>query len=328
MRRALSSIFGRFFARWYLRTHQGFSFFFPIDRSPQPISRRLVIQRTGNVFLPDWVCARPGYLCIGEAKGSTANGNFTIETAAPLRKARTQIENAQVWVQRTMPLRFEMCQIKGWAVMSRWATEDRPDYDPLLYALDPETRGIPLNPGEAEALAKDVEKAHYRVLLEGLGKPHIAHQVQDLGAPDRAFVDHFGQPTSYDPVFPILPAKARTEAVILKDPRFQGLPFIGAIVDAGGRVIDHTVEELTNGTYSLPPDISRQLFFVGVDQSVIEDEISGAAVAGRRPAEFVDSSGTGTSRPSLLSYKKDGFGIVPLEGVDHVEQIRSGIIRT
>ncbi|PJG47065.1 hypothetical protein CAF53_01570 [Sphingobium sp. LB126] len=72
MRRAFSGMFGRFFARAYLSLFRDFSWFHPIDGDHAFLSPRWMITRYSgaNRDMPDWICARPGALALGEAKGS------------------------------------------------------------------------------------------------------------------------------------------------------------------------------------------------------------------------------------------------------------------
>lgn len=173
MRRGISGLLGRFFARAYLVRYHGLTWFAPIDRAPTYFSPRLrVTRRLGlGVDLPDWLCAGPGVLAIGEAKGSHQKNNATQGGCpGPIKTANLQISAACVqklqssgntnhWIDRN---------VKGWAVTSRWGVED-PQRDAFLYALDPRTDGEPIPDDELPVLIRDIARAHTGHILRGLG---------------------------------------------------------------------------------------------------------------------------------------------------------------
>lgn len=78
MRRAFSALFGRFFARAYLETYHGFTWFAAIDGDNFlcPPNFRVRRKRGAHTEMPDWLCGGPGGLvAIAEAKGSHQRGN-------------------------------------------------------------------------------------------------------------------------------------------------------------------------------------------------------------------------------------------------------------
>jgi hypothetical protein len=118
--------------------------------------------------MPDWICARPGELAIGEAKGSHQKGNASRGgKPGPIKTAEGQITGVRVQ-KRTRTarggVRWRSKSVKGWAVMSRWGLRD-----PFLYVLDPETEGEQPTPEEIEELVQAVARTHVEQTAIGLG---------------------------------------------------------------------------------------------------------------------------------------------------------------
>ncbi len=173
MRRAFSALFGRFFARAYLQLNHDFVWFAAIDGDNFRLSPNWRVSRKPRSLteMPDWICARPGELAIGEAKGSHQKGNATRGgKPGPIKTAEGQIMGVRV--QKRGPTvrgpRWRSKSVKGWAVMSRWGLAS-PSRDPYLYVLDPETEGEPLTPGEIEDLVQAVARTHVAQTAIGLG---------------------------------------------------------------------------------------------------------------------------------------------------------------
>lgn len=173
MRRAFSGMFGRFFARAYLDINHGYCWFNPIDGDPYSLSTNWRVRRKRNkkTNMPDWICAKPGQLAIGEAKGSNIDGAFPPKRKpAPIKKAEEQIKGVVVEkrVASSRRASWQKKRVKGWAVMSRWGTAS-PLRHPYLYALDPNTDGEPLTSEERGTLEQLVARRHVELLAIGLG---------------------------------------------------------------------------------------------------------------------------------------------------------------
>ena len=173
MRRSFSGLFGRFFARAYLQAHHDFVWFAAIDGDNFPLSPSWRVKRKpgSQTEMPDWICARPGELAIGEAKGSHQKSNATRGgMPGPIKTADGQIRGVRVEkLVRAGPRPiWRPKRVKGWAVMSRWGLAD-PPRDPFLYALDPETDGDKLTPEEIVALVQAVARTHVEQTALGLG---------------------------------------------------------------------------------------------------------------------------------------------------------------
>lgn len=173
MRRSFSGLFGRFFARAYLQAHHDFVWFAAIDGDNFHLSPSWRVRRKpgSKTEMPDWICARPGELAIGEAKGSHQKSNATRGgMPGPIKTADGQIKGVRVEkLVRTGTRRaWRPKRVKGWAVMSRWGLA-YPPRAPFLYALDPETEGDKLTPEETDAIVQAVARTHVEQTALGLG---------------------------------------------------------------------------------------------------------------------------------------------------------------
>jgi hypothetical protein len=173
MRRAFSALFGRFFARAYLQINHDFVWFAAIDGDNFRLSPNWRVSRKHHALteMPDWICARPGELAIGEAKGSHQKGNATRGgKPGPIKTAEGQITGVRVQ-KRTQTARgpsWISKSVKGWAIMSRWGLAS-PSRDPFLYVLDPETEGEQTTPDEIDDLVQAVARTHVAQTAIGLG---------------------------------------------------------------------------------------------------------------------------------------------------------------
>jgi hypothetical protein len=184
MRRSFSGLFGRFFGRAYLQTHHDFVWFAAIDGNDFNLSPTWRVSRRPSSLteMPDWICARPGELAIGEAKGSHQKGNATRGgKPGPIKTAEGQIKGVRVQksIVTARGPRWSSKTVKGWAVMSRWGVAT-PPRAPFLYALDPETEGDHLTPTEVEELVQAVARTHVAQTAIGLGllKPSDEHELK------------------------------------------------------------------------------------------------------------------------------------------------------
>lgn len=125
VRRAISGLFGRFIARWYLETHHGVGAFVPIDRDTFAFHLGAfgiwfrVNRRPGETSdLPDWVWAAPP-----AAPGTPATGGFLEAKGTYYRNqlrrsldgARTQLRQLTVEHGAAPTGPWVPLQTKGWA---------------------------------------------------------------------------------------------------------------------------------------------------------------------------------------------------------------------
>lgn len=274
MRRSFSGLFGRFFARAYLEVHHEFVWFAAIDGDNYRLSPNWRVKRFTKAEMPDWICARPGALAIGEAKGSHQKSNATGSgRPGPIKTADGQIKGVRV--QRLTPTqrgpRWHNRSVKGWAVMSRWGLVD-PPRAPFLYALDPETEGAPLTEAERDDLVQAVARAH------------IEQTAYGLGLLKRVDGDMLG------------PAPRRHIRVTGDREKRQ---FAGAMITPFGP-LDMEIAQARALSELLPdPDLVR---FVGLDQGVFENYLQNQPLVPRQRERISDLAVVG----------KDGLVVAPI----------------
>lgn len=242
MRRSFSGLFGRFFARAYLEIHHDFVWFAALDGDGFHLSPHWRVKRVTRAEMPDWICAKPGELAIGEAKGSHQKGNATGATVpGPIRTAEGQITGVRVQKRtRTVRgLRWHNRSVKGWAVMSRWGIA-LPSRPPYLYALDPETEGEALTEPERDELVQAVARTHVEQTAIGLG---LLKQVDD------------------ETLAPV----PRRRVSVSDDPEKH--VFTGAVISPFG-ILDLDLDQ-AKSLGSLLPD-PAMIRFVGMEQGLFE----------------------------------------------------------
>jgi hypothetical protein len=301
MRRGMSNLFGRMFARWFLTEHLGASFFSQIDRSPHRVGRngRILVERTGT-DLPDWIVANSGSIFLGESKGSRTAAINTIENAFPLRSAKIQLNNANVFVQLNQ--RWIPCRPTGWAILSRWATESD-TLRPLLFVEDPPTSGFPedLMPG----LVDDVRADHYRALLLGMGFPRLSERFDNSGgAPvEKATIDDNALLITLD-----------------EQSGRHGEEFVSVLVDARGM---------------FGPTLDDILPFREFWRSHRRQVVIGVSLNSFRPTSEVEREGPihsvaradGGDFPFVVSLP-DGFVVAPLSAAENLRPLREEDFRS
>lgn len=275
VRRGFSGLLGRFFSRWYLQKYHGMQYFQSIDTSPMPISARLVITRDGETYLPDWVCAGGGVVGLAESKGSSARlYSHAPMSASPLRKAKAQIENAKVWIRKP-DHSFGLRQFKGWAIMSRWATEEN-GFDPVLYVLDPKTAGDPMEPDEIDLVRIELAKAHFADFMRTFGFDTIAEKLSPpLDEVKLALLADMLE-VPFETMIETRAAQADRpsrppELVELRREKSEGIKFLGVVVDRAGRVVPEPVLSLLERREYFSQDQRDSFSFVGFDFSAIDD---------------------------------------------------------
>ena len=142
LRRSYSNIHGRILARTYLEKFEGVEGLMPIDGNGFVFEQNsIVCLRDGEKGdMPDWVGWDPKGYVIAEAKGTYDGRNweraFWGGYALPqcLQKAQEQVNRVQI--NEVGNARRYDIEYKGWAVASRWATEEN-GLSPWLAALDP-----------------------------------------------------------------------------------------------------------------------------------------------------------------------------------------------
>jgi hypothetical protein len=193
VRRAMSGLFGRFVARWYLTTYHMAGAFVPIDRDEMTVhipsigSWIRLSRRAGETGdLPDWLWAGvPGALggqpCMGflEAKGTY----YTNQIVRSLAGAHTQLAQLVMHRGPTENGPWTLVSCKNWAVGSGWATRDeikRGFVRPKLRVEDPQTEGELLDNDAACGFFLSVARAQLAQTLDGLGAPTRSDKLRSL----------------------------------------------------------------------------------------------------------------------------------------------------
>jgi hypothetical protein len=275
MRRSFSGLFGRFFARAYLEVHHDFVWFAAIDGDEFHLSPHWRVKRFTKAEMPDWICAKPGELSIGEAKGSHQKGNATGATRpGPIRTAEGQITGVRVQKRtRTVRgLRWHSRSVKGWAVMSRWGLA-APPRAPFLYALDPKTDGDELTDDERDDLIQAVARTHVEQTALGLG---LLKQADDE----------------------TLSSAPRSRVRVADDPEKR--LFTGAVISPFG-FLDLDLAQAKSLSALLPDP--KMLRFVGIEQGLFESFLQGQPLQPRQRQRIGDRAVLGS----------DGLVVAPVE---------------
>ncbi len=119
-KRHVSNEIGKGFARWFLYTHLGLTYFCPFDdvlERKNADGSRWTRKEEGD--LPDYVCGRDrSDVNLLEAKGRYHSVTFKTKE---FDSFRSQIARAQLLDAKATPI-----QVKGFISVARWATEESP----------------------------------------------------------------------------------------------------------------------------------------------------------------------------------------------------------
>jgi hypothetical protein len=295
MRRAFSALFGRFFARAYLETYHGFTWFAAIDGDNFlcPPNFRVKRKRGAHTEMPDWLCGGPGGLvAIAEAKGSHQRGNAGGHgKPGPIRTAEGQIAGVlvQELVARAGKRVWQSRAVKGWAVMSRWGVAS-PAREPYLFALDPKTDGEPLSPDGAKTLEQAIARVHVEQIARGLGLvPRTSGAEQDPG---------------YAPFEPAAPRVWPVRFQSGEDDR----TFLGRFVTPFGP-LDIDPKQAKALSENLPNP--AMLRFVGLDADILARYRDNAFLPARQRVRIGEAALIGA----------DGLAIAPMNQITVTDQI-------
>jgi hypothetical protein len=207
VRRAMSGLFGRFIARWYLETYHGARAFVPIDRDTftfhvplTGLSFRVRRRLEGTSDLPDWVWAAPpaapgGHPTAGflEAKGTY----YRNQLLRSLDGAHTQLRQLTIEYRAANSVSWRSLQTKGWAVATGWATAtpiERGFPNPILRVEDPIEDGAVWTEELAAAFFDCIWRLQMVQSLAGLGAPQRAIRILARVSRDKiAFPSDIGQ---------------------------------------------------------------------------------------------------------------------------------------
>ena len=182
-KRSFSNIMGRFCARWYLTRHEGVLGLEPIEGEKEILSGLKVERRPdrkGNkVDLPDWLGWTSNGLVLAEAKGSHDGGNWPSKRGPGASDRPGCVKGAlKQLAHADLRLDGSTVQSKGWAVASRWATEEHPGRSPIVYAVDPDDAGIEIPRDRLAQIIAQLEVKQTARLL--LGMRHLEAEIPIL----------------------------------------------------------------------------------------------------------------------------------------------------
>ncbi len=207
VRRAMSGLFGRFIARWYLETHHRAGAFVPIDRDtfafhvPSTGYSFRVNRRPGETSdLPDWVWAAPPSAPIGQPDGGFLEAKGTYYRNQLLRSlggAHTQLRQLTIEYRAAPTGSWTPLQTKGWAVATGWATATpmkRGFPGPILRVEDPVEQGEVWTERLSAAFFDGLRRLQIAQSLAGLGARRRASRILDsMARPDIPLPSDSGQ---------------------------------------------------------------------------------------------------------------------------------------
>lgn len=171
-KRNISNELGKAFARWFVYTHIGHTYFCPFEtamtRSRRSSGHKWSRREPGD--LPDYVCGTDEHdINLLEAKGRYSPVSFETKE---FEKFRQQLGRARLCDAAGTEL-----AVKGFISAARWATEEKPRVKSKLWVEDPWTEGrrgdgYPLEVGYSMVLG------HYVSIFRRLQLPIVADCLQ------------------------------------------------------------------------------------------------------------------------------------------------------
>lgn len=171
-RRNVSNELGKAFARWFLYTHLGHTYFCPFEvamaRSLSAPGHRWSRREPGD--LPDYVCGSSvADINLLEAKGRYSSVTFDTKEFGDFRK---QIGRARLCDAAGTEL-----AVKGFISAARWGTEEKPRVKSKLWVEDPWTDGR-RGEGYPDAAGNSMVLGHYVSIFRRLQLPVVADSLQ------------------------------------------------------------------------------------------------------------------------------------------------------
>ena len=172
LRRSYSNIHGRIFARSYLEKFEKVQGLLPIEGNDFQFGHDAVVhlREDENGDMPDWIGWSATNYIVAEAKGTYDSRNweraFWDGYAFPqcLQKAQEQVARVQIDLyDYAIDVGF-----KGWAVASRWATEDN-GLKPWLAAINPKLGSEPVDPERFRSTAAKMQREFLERMIATFG---------------------------------------------------------------------------------------------------------------------------------------------------------------
>jgi len=166
-KRTISNEMGQAFCRYFLYEFCGITYFAHMDKvlnkKTHPAFDDMVIKRTQNGDVPDYLCAKKSNLpFIGEAKGRFSNISFN---SAKFSDWRRQFDRIAVKDKYGINKK-----VKGYIIGTKFSTAiNRASNKTKLFAEDPETVGDEAISNNFQGLGRGCIAIHYSRLISKLG---------------------------------------------------------------------------------------------------------------------------------------------------------------
>lgn len=306
VRRGLSNLFGRFFARAFLERHMGYTWFAPVDGAASQITYNLTVERTTPLGdMPDWFCMKPGEAALAEAKGSYAHG-IVAANPGPIVKAQEQLDRAAVY--HVARARKEEKHVKRWAIMSRWASERHNVDDAVFYVADPDRPAREFSEEEMDDALFETSRRHLARIASSLRLSELA--------------SHLDRPTRHPMVFRTKPDLGSYKAAIVQREGMDDRRFIGVVIGMHG-VIGEDIDTVVSDVRSMPSYLRQNFMFFGIDAGVLESALSDNTELDLPDvvSKFQHMSEDEARQRGEVFYGRDGTLLCNAEYIDGTESI-------
>ncbi|CAM3188435.1 hypothetical protein [Janthinobacterium lividum] len=293
-KRNISNELGKAFARWFMYTHVGYTYFCPfsdaITRSKDGGPRW---SRRTKGDLPDYVCgidSRRG-ISLLEAKGRYSSVTFATKEFESFRE---QLGRACLHDANGVEL-----AVKGFICAARWGTESQPRVNSKLWVEDPWTEGRRTD-SYPEEIGVSMVLGHYAAVYQKLQLPVIADSLRFA--------------------FPLRAAAARQRRGIWRCNAgpLAGREFVGGIIPPTG-VIDGRF--IIRNYWDVDPFVlSPPLQFFGIERKRFHIIVRAAAFQGNTVELDLDDIYI-PENLGAISLLRDGTVLAPADYFD-----RTGIV--
>lgn len=173
-KRNISNELAKGFARWFMYTYLGFTYFTPFEhavKAPPDVKDGHRWVKVGEGDAPDYVCGSVAAdVNILEVKGRYDSVTFDTKE---FENFREQVARARLLNEHDQEI-----AVKSFIFAARWATENHPNVQPKLWVEDPWTPGSQEIP-KPNGLGSAMIRGHYADLLRRMGFYRIATALQE-----------------------------------------------------------------------------------------------------------------------------------------------------
>lgn len=297
-KRNISNELGKAFARWFMYTHVGHTYFCPfsdaIARSQQGQHRW---SRRASGDLPDYVCGINSStpICLLEAKGRYSSVTFDTKEFETFRQqlCRAALHDAS----------GQELAVKGFICAARWATATQPRVNSKLWVEDPWTEGQRLDSYPAE-IGVSMVLGHYASVFQKIQLPVVADSLRFA--------------------FPLQAAAQRRGVWRCNTGPLAGYEFVGGIIPhddfLNSRILDRNYRNYENfDPFFLYPPFQ----FFGIERARFNIIVRAASLQGSiqtldlNDIQIPESLGA-------ISLLRDGTVLAPADYFDLIEIIEVG----